>query len=64
VDITLAVPNEGQPKHTLVSIHSSGVTFDSGTGKAATDRAATFKFENGEGRAVGASYDPSTRELT
>jgi lipopolysaccharide export system protein LptA len=63
VDITLAVPNEGQPKHTLVSIHSSGVTFDSGTGKAATERLATFKFENGEGQAVGASYDPSTREL-
>jgi lipopolysaccharide export system protein LptA len=63
VDITLAVPNEGQPKHTLVSIHSSGVTFDSNTGKAVTDRPATFKFENGDGRAVGASYDPSTREL-
>ena len=63
VDITLAVPNEGQPKHTLVSIHSSGVTFDSNTGKAVTDRPATFKFENGDGKAVGASYDPSTREL-
>jgi lipopolysaccharide export system protein LptA len=63
VDITLAVPNEGQPKHTLVSIHSSGVTFDSGTGKAVTDRPATFLFENGDGKAVGASYDPSTREL-
>ena len=63
VDITLAVPNEGQPKHTLVSIHSSGVTFDSGTGKATTDRPAIFKFENGDGKAVGASYDPSTREL-
>jgi len=63
VDITLAVPNEGQPKHTLVSIHSSGVTFDSGTGKAITARPATFKFENGDGKAVGASYDPSTREL-
>lgn len=63
VDITLAVPNEGQPKHTLVSIHSSGVTFDSGTGKATTGRPTTFKFENGEGKAVGASYDPSTREL-
>jgi lipopolysaccharide export system protein LptA len=63
VDITLAVPNEGQPKHTLVSVHSSGVTFDSGTGKAVTDRPATFKFENGDGKAVGASYDPSTREL-
>ncbi len=63
VDITLAVPNQGQSKHTLVSIHSSGVTFDSGTGKAVTDRPATFKFENGDGKAVGASYDPSTREL-
>ncbi|HLY20603.1 MAG TPA: LPS export ABC transporter periplasmic protein LptC [Bryobacteraceae bacterium] len=63
VDITLAVPNEGQPKHTLVSIHSSGVTFDSGTGKATTDRPTTFRFENGDGQAVGASYDPSTREL-
>ena len=63
VDITLAVPNEGQPKHTLVSIHTSGVTFDSGTGKAVTSRPAIFHFENGDGRAVGASYDPSTREL-
>ena len=43
VDITLAVPNEGQPKHTLVSIHSSGVTFDSGTGKAVTDRGGDFQ---------------------
>lgn len=63
VDITLAVPNEGQPTHTLVSIHSSGVTFDSGTGKATTDRPATFTFENGDGKAVGASYDPSAHEL-
>jgi len=63
VDITLAVPNEGEPKHTLVSIHSSGVTFDSGTGKASTDRATAFTFENGTGKAVGASYDPSTHEL-
>jgi lipopolysaccharide export system protein LptA len=63
VDITLAVPDEGPPKHTLVSIHSSGVTFDSGSGKATTDRVTTFKFENGDGKAVGASYDPGTREL-
>jgi lipopolysaccharide export system protein LptA len=63
VDITLAVPNQGQPNHTLVSIHSSGVTFDSGTGKATTDRPATFTFENGDGKAVGASYDPNAHEL-
>ncbi|HUO32093.1 MAG TPA: LPS export ABC transporter periplasmic protein LptC [Bryobacteraceae bacterium] len=63
VQITLAVPNDGEPKHKLVSIHSSGVTFDSGTGKATTDRLTTFDFENGDGRAIGTSYDPSTREL-
>lgn len=63
VDITLGVPMEGQPRRTLVSIHSSGVTFDSTTGKASTGRAASFVFENGTGKAVGASYDPSTKEL-
>ncbi|HVN04956.1 MAG TPA: LPS export ABC transporter periplasmic protein LptC [Bryobacteraceae bacterium] len=61
--ITLAVPNDGEPKHKLVSIRSSGVTFDSGTGKASTDRLTTFEFENGDGRAMGTSYDPGTREL-
>jgi lipopolysaccharide export system protein LptA len=63
VDITLAVPKEGPPKHTLVSIHSSGVTFDSSTGKAVTGRPTTFTFEHGEGHAVGASYDPNSHEL-
>ena len=63
VDITLAVPDTGPPKHKLVSIHSSGVTFDSNTGKATTDRPTTFEFENGDGKAGGASYDPNTREL-
>jgi lipopolysaccharide export system protein LptA len=63
VVITLAIPNEGEPKHTLVSIHSSGVTFDSGTGQATTDRPTNFTFENGDGKAVGASYDPNAHEL-
>jgi lipopolysaccharide export system protein LptA len=39
------------------------VRFESSTGKASTDREATLQFDEGEGRAVGASYDPSTREL-
>jgi LPS export ABC transporter protein LptC len=63
VEITLAVPLEGEPKRTLVSIRSSGVTYDVANGKAATDRAATFVFQNGDGKAVGASYDPTQREL-
>jgi lipopolysaccharide export system protein LptA len=63
VEITLGVPIEGPPKRTLVSIRSSGVTFDSTTGKAATERPATFLFENGDGKSMGASYDPGTKEL-
>jgi lipopolysaccharide export system protein LptA len=63
VEITLGVPNDGRPKSKLVSIRSSGVTFESTTGKASTDRPTTFIFQNGDGKSVGASYDPSVREL-
>ncbi|MCU1273382.1 MAG: OstA family protein [Bryobacterales bacterium] len=63
VEITLSVPVEGQPTRPLVNIKSSGVTFDVKTGKAATDRAAIFTFENGTGKSVGAWYDPTSREL-
>lgn len=61
--ITLAVPAEGEPTHRLVSISTSGVTYDSRTNKASTDRPADFTFQNGTGKCVGAAYDPNTREL-
>ncbi|MEX2262745.1 MAG: LPS export ABC transporter periplasmic protein LptC [Bryobacteraceae bacterium] len=63
VEIILGVPADGQPSNRLVSIKSSGVTFESATGRASTDRLATFLFENGSGSAVGTSYDPTTRDL-
>lgn len=63
VEITMAVPAEGPPRERLVRIQSSGVTFDSTTGKATTSRLSSFQFDRGEGQAVGADYDPSTREL-
>ncbi len=63
VEITLGVTAADITKPQLVSIESSGVTFDSRTGRASTDRAASFVFRNGHGTATGASYDPSTREL-
>jgi len=63
VEVTLAVPVEGQPTRPLVNIKSSGVNFDVKTGKATTDRAASFIFEHGTGKCVGVSYDPTTREL-
>jgi lipopolysaccharide export system protein LptA len=63
VEITLNVPVGEQPSGRLMSIKSSGVRVESKTGKANTDRLATFKFDRGDGQAVGADYDPTTREL-
>ncbi len=63
VEITLGVPSDEPTKANLVSIRSSGVTFDSNTGHAQTDRPSSFTFRNGDGKATGASYDPTTREL-
>ena len=63
VEITLAIPFQGKPRHQLVTIHSSGVGFNSETGHAQTDRPSSFTFENGSGKATGADYDPETHEL-
>ncbi len=63
VQITLNVPVEGEPKHELVSIKSAGVTLDTDTGHADTDQWAIFTFENGDGQATGAMYDPAAHEL-
>ena len=63
VEITLDVPKTGTPPHPLTSIQSSGVTFDSKSGKATTDRATSFNFQNGHGTCTGAVYDPNVKEL-
>jgi lipopolysaccharide export system protein LptA len=62
VDITLNVPVEGVPKRALVSVKSSGVTYDT-NGRAETDRPSSFSFERGSGTATGAAYDPASRQL-
>src|SRR5580692_9005668 len=63
VEITLNVPVDGKPPHQLTSIKSTGITFDSKTGKAENDRPASFTFENGNGTCVGVFYDPDVHEL-
>ncbi|PWU00796.1 MAG: LPS export ABC transporter periplasmic protein LptC [Terriglobia bacterium] len=63
VEITLAVPAEGEPPSSLVSIRTSGVNLDTNTGKAETDRPSSFTFRNGNGKSTGAYYDPTTHEL-
>src|SRR5580658_7912427 len=63
VEITLNVPLDGEPTARLMAIKSSGVHVESKTGKANTDRLATFRFDRGGGQAMGADYDPTTGEL-
>jgi lipopolysaccharide export system protein LptA len=63
VEITMGVPEDQPPSGRLMVIKSSGVRVESKTGKASTDRLATFQFDRGRGKAVGAEYDPNTREL-
>lgn len=63
VEITLGLPLQGEAAGQPIVIRSSGVHFDSETGKATTDRPTEFDFENGAGKSVGASYDPATHEL-
>ena len=63
VEIEMAKPAEGEEAGRMVKIHSSGVHFASDTGKAVTDREATFEFDRGGGKAVGAEYDPNAHEL-
>lgn len=47
----------------LVVIKTSGVRYESKSGRAWTEKAASFKFDRGEGQSTGASYDPTTHEL-
>lgn len=63
VMITLGMKPNEPPSGKLMSIKSSGVRVESKTGKATTDRLATFQFDRGDGKAMGAEYDPDSREL-
>jgi lipopolysaccharide export system protein LptA len=46
-----------------VRVTTSGVTYETKTGKARTDKPASFLFTEGNGQGVGADYDPNTRVL-
>jgi len=63
LNIPVKPPDPGQVAHAPVQVETSGVTFDTDTGRAETDRPTHFTFEHGEGRATGAVYDPTDRHL-
>jgi len=61
--IRMGLPAEGPQHGRLLRIRTSGVHFDKDSGRATTDRAANFEFDQGTGSATGAEYDPNTRQL-
>jgi len=63
VEITLDVPVKGDPPHRLTSVTAAGINFDSQSGQAVTDKHVSFTFEEGDGTATGAAYDPNTHTL-
>lgn len=63
VEMIMKMPEDGEPSGKLMKIKSTGVSVESKTGKAYTDRLATFQFDRGFGHAMGADYDPNTRIL-
>ena len=46
-----------------VQVHTSGVIYETKSGKASTDQVANFVFPDGTGTAIGAEYDPNTKIL-
>ena len=46
-----------------VHVVTSGVTYETKSGKANTDQPASFVFSEGDGKCVGVEYDPSTKVL-
>lgn len=62
-DITMGITADGPQHGRILKIHTSGVHFDKESGHASTDREAHFEFDQGTGSAIGADYDPNSRQL-
>ncbi len=60
-DKDAANPDEAAKR---VRVTTSGVTYETKTGKASTSQLASFIFPKGDGSAVGAEYDPNTKVLS
>ena len=64
VEITMNVPEQEQPTGRLmVDQILRRAAWKARPARRHTDRLATFQFDRGDGHAMGADYDPNTREL-
>ncbi|HEX4810060.1 MAG TPA: LptA/OstA family protein [Bryobacteraceae bacterium] len=68
VTILVNIPSDkdaSKPEQVSKYVHvvTSGVTYETQTGHAATEQPASFTFADGNGTAVGLEYDPTKRTL-
>lgn len=64
VRITMGLPKDGATRQgRIIGIESSRMSYDSKTMRVTTEERTTFQTDRGDGEAVGADYDPATREL-
>ena len=68
VEIMMRIPSNDNAEDPAVAakhvrVFTTGVTYETKTGKATTDKPAKFVFPDGGGKAVGADYDPGTKAL-
>ncbi|HET8548099.1 MAG TPA: LPS export ABC transporter periplasmic protein LptC [Bryobacteraceae bacterium] len=63
VTIAMDTAADGKPSGRAMQIRSSGVRFESKTGRVSTERPTFFTFDRGEGQSTGAEYDSNAREL-
>lgn len=68
VTVVMSVPaavavTDAQSLAKHVHVETTGVVYETKTGRASTDKLARFLFPQGGGQAVGAEYDPNARVL-
>ena len=63
VEIRMRLPIAGGEPAKKMIIHSSGVHYDSKSGRTWTERHATIEFDGGEGAGEGATYDPGVHAI-
>jgi lipopolysaccharide export system protein LptA len=56
-EVQITLEAKGAASANAIQVTTSGVSFDQKSGEARTDKAVTFHWPAGEGRAVGARYD-------
>jgi lipopolysaccharide export system protein LptA len=56
-------PEDQQATANLVHVRTSGIHYETKSGKVDTNAPAAFQFANGSGHSVGADYDPITHNL-